>query len=88
MKKTIIVFIAVLAVLVIQAQTTYKINIDRPEKEIIRGHLDLGGSNSAGEEISVNSYYIEKDGTPFFPVIGEFHFSRYPEAYWEESIGK
>ncbi len=88
MKKTIIVFVGVLAALVIQAQTTYTVNIEQPEKEIIRGHLDLGGRNSAGEEISVNSYYIEKNGKPFFPVIGEFHFSRYPEAYWEESILK
>lgn len=88
MKRSIIVFIGVLTSLAMQAQTSYIVNIDRPEKEIIRGHLDLGGSNSAGEEISVNSYYIEQDGKPFFPVIGEFHFSRYPAAYWEESILK
>lgn len=70
------------------AQTTYQINIHQPEKEILRGHLDMGGKNHLGEEISVNSYYIEKDGKPFFPVVGELHYSRYPEAYWEESILK
>jgi beta-galactosidase len=70
------------------AQTTYMVDINVPEKEILSGHLDLGGSNPAGDVISVNSYFIEKNGKPFFPVVGELHFSRYPEAYWEESILK
>ena len=70
------------------AQTTYTINIDVPEKEPLRGHLNLGGKNPAGDMISVNSYYIELNNEPFFPVIGEFHYSRYPSMYWEESIQK
>ncbi|MGC1659337.1 MAG: beta-galactosidase [Candidatus Acidiferrales bacterium] len=28
------------------------------------------------------------NSTPWLPVMGEFHFSRYPEAYWEEEILK
>lgn len=74
--------------LTISAQRSYKINVNQPEKEIIRGHLNLGGNNPSGDVITVNSFYIEKNGKPFFPVVGEFHFSRYPEAYWEESILK
>ncbi len=72
----------------IRAQSIYQIDINKAEKEIIRGHLDLGGTNPAGEEIAVNSYFIEKDGKPFFPVIGEFHYARYPQEYWEEEILK
>lgn len=89
MKKTISIFLMLSFVaFYINAQTTYTININQPEKEILRGHLDLGGKNHEGLEVSVNSYYIEKGGKPFFPVVGEFHYSRYPEAYWEESILK
>ena len=72
----------------VNAQTTYTVNVNVSEKEILRGHLDLGGKNHEGVEVSVNSYYIEKGGKPFFPVVGELHYSRYPEAYWEESILK
>lgn len=72
----------------VNSQTTYRVNIDHPEKEIQRGHLDLGGSNPSGDSISINSYYIEMNGEAFFPVIGEFHFSRFPSKYWEESIRK
>jgi beta-galactosidase len=86
-KEIALIFSAFIA-LTVQAQTTYKIDIDQPEMNILRGHLDLGGENPDGEAISVNSAYIEKDGWPFFTVIGEFHYARFPEEYWEEEILK
>lgn len=48
------------------------------------------GSNRApnGDVIGVNSQYLTRNGKPWIPVMGEFHFSRYPEAYWEEEILK
>lgn len=70
------------------AQNEYKINIDRPEKEIIEGHLNLGGANPEGDTLSVNNYYFKRNGEPFFPINGEFHYSRYPHEYWEEAIRK
>ena len=69
-------------------ENNYAINIDVPEKKILKGHLNLGGVNPAGDSIDVNSYYITKNGKPFFPVVGELHYSRYPAQYWEESIQK
>nr|WP_321452738.1 beta-galactosidase [uncultured Carboxylicivirga sp.] len=88
MKKLTTIILGVFLITSIKAQTKYTINIDQPEQEIIRGHLDLGGSNPAGEKISVNSYYIEKEGKPFFPIIGEFHYARFDNQYWEEEILK
>lgn len=88
MKKIIQLLFSIFLVLSLPAQTSYRINIDQPEKNILRGHLDLGGGNPDGEKITVNSYYIEKNGQPFYPVIGEFHYSRFPEEYWEEEILK
>lgn len=32
--------------------------------------------------------FLTKDGRPFFPVAGEFHYSRYPQQFWEESLLK
>jgi hypothetical protein len=29
-----------------------------------------------------------RDGKPWIPVMGEFHYTRYPETYWEEEILK
>jgi beta-galactosidase len=52
------------------------------------GYLKMGGQSSSGHEIKVNNRYLTVDGKPWLPVMGEFHFSRYPEKYWEEEILK
>lgn len=31
---------------------------------------------------------LTRDGQPWFPIMGEFHYSRYPQQYWKESIYK
>ncbi|MFZ1130442.1 MAG: beta-galactosidase [Terriglobales bacterium] len=52
------------------------------------GYLHAGGVSKAGHSIAINSRYLSRDGKPWLPVMGEFHFARYPEAYWEEEILK
>ena len=52
------------------------------------GYLRMGGGASNGHEVAVNERYLVLDGKPWLPVMGEFHFSRYPEQYWEEEILK
>lgn len=32
--------------------------------------------------------YLTRDGQPWFPVMGEFHYSRYPENDWQEELYK
>ena len=48
----------------------------------------VGGQLPGGHTLSANSRYLIKDGSPWFPVMGEFHYSRYPESGWEEEILK
>ena len=35
---------------------------------------------------SYNTQHLLRDGKPWLPAMGEFHFSRYPDAYWRDSI--
>jgi hypothetical protein len=72
----------------VYAQTNYQVDVRNAEQKIIRGHLNLGGSNPQGDSISINNYFLEYNHKPFFPIVGEFHYSRYPQKYWEESILK
>lgn len=44
--------------------------------------------NPKGQVLGVNSRYLTMDGRPWIPVMGEFHYSRYPEAEWEQEILK
>ncbi|MEO6329939.1 MAG: beta-galactosidase [Ginsengibacter sp.] len=71
-----------------QAPEIYEINGDVPPMKIYSDHLKLGGANSKRDKISVNNYYISLNDRPFIPITGEFHFSRYPNQYWDEEIKK
>ena len=68
--------------------TTYTITAPESPKIIRSGHLDMGGESPDGGSIEVNSYYMSIDGRPVIPVLGEFHFSRYPAEQWEDEILK
>ena len=70
-------------------QTDYNVDISKDNVAIISNHLKLGThTNAKGESLDANSFYFIKNGKPWFPVMGEFHFSRYPRAEWESSILK
>ncbi len=72
----------------IMGQIKEYLTIDVPAMQFRSDHLELGGSNSDGRNIEVNNYFISINGKPVIPVTGEFHYARYPEEYWEESIQK
>lgn len=50
--------------------------------------LNMGGANPLGNTIAVNQHYLTLNGRPWVPVMGEFHFSRYPMESWEEELLK
>lgn len=39
-------------------------------------------------EYGFTPQYMTKNKKPWFPIMGEFHYSRYPRQYWRESIYK
>jgi beta-galactosidase len=45
-------------------------------------------TNPKGEKISLNSESLLLNGKPWLPVMGEFHYSRYPQAEWREELLK
>ena len=48
----------------------------------------VNGVSPSRHRLEVNSRFLSQDGKPWLPVMGEFHFSRYPEAEWEEELLK
>ncbi len=51
--------------------------------------MKLGASrNPKGEELGINSFHLTRNGKPWLPVMGEFHYARYPREKWEESLLK
>ena len=64
------------------------LNITVPDISVPIIPLPFGGSLANGETLGVNNKYFTKNGKPWYPVMGEFHFSRYPSQHWEESLLK
>jgi len=59
-----------------------------PEAEASSPEVLMHGKNKSGGEIAVNRKYFTQNGRPWFPITGEFHFSRYPCEYWKEALQK
>ena len=66
----------------------YELDARSPRREILRGHVSLGGRNPAGNSLAVTSSHLEFDGVPVVPAMGEFQFSRYPCLAWDEELVK
>jgi beta-galactosidase len=53
------------------------------------GYLHLGTTSSPdGHSIGINNRYLLRDGQPWLPVMGEFHYTRVPAQYWDEELAK
>ncbi len=54
---------------------------------ILEGHLKMGNpSGPDGTSYGVNSLYFTRNGKPWLPVMGEIHYARVPNQYWEDSV--
>jgi len=53
-----------------------------------RTTLPMKGKNPAGVTLSANNKYFERNGKPWFPVMGELHYNRVPQQEWENEIIK
>jgi beta-galactosidase len=75
----------------LQGQTSSAIFIDAsaPASDPVPARASLGTSTRPdGETFTINSQYLLLNGKPWLPVMGEFHYSRYPESEWETEILK
>lgn len=56
--------------------------------ELLVNHLNLGGTNPAGEEINLTNLYFTRGGKPFIGVMAEYHFSRDSRENWHRELAK
>src|SRR5437868_7662042 len=53
------------------------------------GYFHFGTAAAlGGSTIGINSRYLTLDGKPWLPVMGEFHFTRFPNRDWKEELEK
>jgi beta-galactosidase len=77
------------AALSCQAETLLSVDASSPVTAPETGYLQTGARTSAsGHTIDVNSRYLLRDGKPWLPVMGEFHYTRFPAEYWDQELAK
>jgi beta-galactosidase len=55
----------------------------------VAGTFNMGTArNPAGSTLTVDPHSLLLDGKPWTPVMGEFHYSRYPAAEWRQELLK
>lgn len=55
---------------------------------VIPAPLAMGDPAGLPQRLRLTSRYLERDGSPWFPVMGEYHFSRDHPARWERELRK
>ena len=71
------------------SSTLIHIDASQPWQQPGPADYDLKFANAPnGDTVGLNARTLTLDGKPWLPVAGEFHFSRYPRAQWEEELLK
>ncbi|MFI1733179.1 beta-galactosidase [Streptomyces acidicola] len=69
----------------------HRLRVPAPSAPPLTGHLpfaDTPGVPGAPDPIEVTSRWLTRGGRLWFPVSGEFHYSRCPAGEWEEELLK
>ena len=70
-------------------QSCYTIDISRQDYAVNPKAAKQGANKApSGETLSMNSMYLLKDDKPWYPIMGEMHYSRCLAGEWETSILK
>lgn len=67
---------------------THRLRVPAPAAPPLTGHLPFADAPGVPDPIEVTSRWFTRGGRPWFPVSGEFHYSRSPSASWEEELLK
>ncbi|MEV0634817.1 beta-galactosidase [Streptomyces sp. NPDC050619] len=66
----------------------HRLRVPDPAGPPLTGHLPFADAPGVPDPIEVTSRWLTRGGRPWFPVSGEFHYSRYPADEWEEELLK
>ena len=86
-KDVLIACLAILASTIAGAETN-SITIASPKAPVTEGYKMGEARNPDGTTLTLDSNSLLLNGKPWTPVMGEFHFSRYPENEWREELLK
>ena len=85
MKKCAVLCLLVISICSVMAQQ--QIDLSKVEPVSLK-YIPMGHVGPQGKEIRINNLYLEQNGIPQLPVMGEFHYSRMDPRYWKDALLK
>src|SRR5690348_11144376 len=83
-----VTFVRVIASPVIAHASPLTVTVQSaPTAPVEEFHLGAA-ANPKGSTLTVDQNSLRLDGKPWTPVMGEFHYTRYPAAEWREELLK
>ena len=71
------------------ANQLFSIDLNQPSAPVVTDRLGLGAVTSPnGITIGADSRCLYRNGQPWIPIMGEFHYSRYPREEWRDELLK
>lgn len=71
------------------AEQLLTVDASAPAPDPRTGTIKLGTAVApGGHTLGINNQYLTRDGQPWLPVMGEFHYSRSPAASWDAELAK
>jgi hypothetical protein len=71
------------------AEQLLTVDASAPAPDPRTGTIKLGTAVApGGHALGINNQYLTRDGQPWLPVMGEFHYSRSPAASWDAELAK
>ena len=67
--------------------TTYSASIPRLT-DATPADVDMGDVPGSDRAVTLTNRFVERDGRPWIPVMGEYHYARDDEAAWELELRK
>ena len=72
-----------------QAETLLKSDATTQPAAPVSAQLHMGAATGLdGHSFGVNNRYLTHDGQPWLPVMGEFHYARFPPEQWDTELLK
>ena len=71
------------------AEQLLTVDATAPAPDPRTGYIKLGTATApGGHTLGINNQYLTRDGKPWLPVMGEFHYTRSPAASWDAELAK
>ena len=67
--------------------TLYSARISSPV-DATPADVDMGDAPGSARAITLTNRFVERDGRPWIPVMGEYHYARDDESVWELELRK